>query len=105
LKANSIDLNNDEQVLECLSKYEEVLPKSNTHTRLAIDILKAGPAFEQKLIKFIRPMIIKGVPSLINDMRKIYLDAGKAEIIGRLLQQMCDNMEKEMVLDPSDEEE
>jgi len=85
LKANEVDMNDDEKVLEILNKYEEVLPKSNTHTRLAIDLLKAGPAFEQKLIKFVRPLIIKGVPSTINDMRKLYQDADKAAAIGKVL--------------------
>lgn len=31
LKAMEVDLNNDEQILAVLGKYEEVLPKSNTH--------------------------------------------------------------------------
>ena len=105
LKANEVDMNDDEKVLEVLNYYEEVLPKSNTHTRLAIDLLKAGPAFEQKLIKFVRPLIIKGVPSTINDMRKLYQDADKAAAIGKVLQTMCDNMEKEMVLATDDEDE
>lgn len=60
--------------MEHLNKYEELLPKSNTHTKLAIDLLKAGPKFEEKLKKYIRPQVIKGVPSVITDLKPIYKD-------------------------------
>ena len=60
----------DQKTAEALKMYEEVLPKSNTHLRLMIDVLHAGPLFKEKLEKFVRPLIIKGVPSLINDLKK-----------------------------------
>ena len=86
--------------------YEEVLPKSNTHLRLMIDILHAGPLFREKLEKFVRPLIIKGVPSLINDLKKtVYQDKGKSDILGEILNSMCTSMEKDMCLDSKDEEE
>ena len=50
-------------------------------------------------------MIIKGVPSLINDMKKLYKDEGKSKILGEMLQKMCESMEKSRVLDSKDEEE
>ena len=49
LKAEGIEFDkegNDEQIVEILNKYEEVLPKSNTHVRLAMTLLSAGPVFE-----------------------------------------------------------
>lgn len=55
-----------------MSKYEEVLPKSNTHVRLLIDSLPAGDVFKQKFIKYIKPLVIKGVPSVINDLKSMY---------------------------------
>jgi len=99
-------LGDDKKIVEVLSSYEELLPKSNSHTRLAIDMLSAGPLFKEKLEKFVRPLIIKGIPSLINDLKKtVYLDKGKSDILGEVLAKMCSSMEKDMCLDPKDEEE
>lgn len=96
----------DEKTAEALKMYEEVLPKSNTHLRLMIDVIHAGPLFKSKLEKFIRPLITKGVPSLINDLKKtVYGDKAKSDILGEMLTSMCTSMEKEMVLDSKDEEE
>jgi hypothetical protein len=82
------------------------LPKSNAHQRLAVDVLTAGPLFREKVTQYIRPQIIKGIPSVINDFKKMYRNQPeKAVILGEVLQEMCDNMEKEMVLHPDDEEE
>jgi hypothetical protein len=80
----------DKKIVEALSVYEEVLPKSNTHLRLMIDLLSAGPLFKEKLEKFMRPLIIKGVPSLINDLKKtVYMDKAKSDILGELISSMC----------------
>ena len=96
----------DQKTAEALKMYEEVLPKSNTHLRLMIDVLHAGPLFKEKLEKFVRPLIIKGVPSLINDLKKtVYQDKGKSDILGEILFSMCAQMEKDMCLDSKDEEE
>ena len=49
LTANGLDLsdkNNDSKVIEILEKYEEVLPKSNAHQRLCIDLIQAGDVFK-----------------------------------------------------------
>jgi tetratricopeptide (TPR) repeat protein len=88
-----------------LSQYEEVLPKSNTHLRLAIELLSPGLGFFDKLEKYIRPLIIKGVPSLINDLKKLYKDMDKTKILGEMLQKMCKSMETSRVLDSKDDVE
>ena len=88
LQANGVDITKREsesQILEILQKYEGHLPKSNTHTRLLIDLLPAGPVFESKLISFMKQLLVKGVPSLINDMKIVYKDQQKAAIIGQVL--------------------
>jgi hypothetical protein len=33
-----------------------------------------------------KPLVIKGVPSLINDLSEYYKDAGKAKAIGEVLE-------------------
>jgi hypothetical protein len=70
-----------------------------------IKILGAGDVFKAKLIAYMRPLLIKGVLSLINGMKWVYKDAAKSTILGDVLNSMCQNMEKEMALSPEDEEE
>ena len=72
---------------------------------MILDLLKAGPVFKERLTAYIRPQVIKGVSSLVNELRSLYSDSGKAKILGEILGSMCDSMEKEMVLNPEDEEE
>ena len=50
-------------------------------------------------------MIIKGVPSTINDSSFMYKDPAKVQIIGEVIKGMCDCMDAEMCLHPDDEEE
>lgn len=54
-----------------------MLPKSNTHMRLLIEVLSAStPEWKEMLVKYIKPMIVKGVPSVINDLKSsIYKDS------------------------------
>ena len=80
-----------------------MLPKSDTHVRLTLDLLKAGPEFEKKLVKYMRPLIIKGVPSVITSMRNLYADPAKRDMIGSQLESMNKHMQIEMVLDPKDQ--
>jgi hypothetical protein len=108
LAASDVDITdpaNDGKVLEILQKYEEVLPKSNAHKRLAIEIIQPGEIFTTRLTNYLRPLIIKGVPSVINDMRSLYSHSGKVEILGNLLLDYSKCMENEMVLSKDDQEE
>lgn len=83
-----------------------MLPKSNTHLRLIVDTLPASDEFKEHLERYIRPLVIKGVPSMVNDLRRIiYRDEAKTKILGDLLQSMSDQMEKSMTLKEGDEEE
>lgn len=52
-----------------------------------------------------KPLLVKGVPSLINDMKIVYKDQQKAAIIGQVLSRWNENMEKELVLNQEDQEE
>lgn len=90
LKAHGVDLKNpaehEAKIIEVLEKYEETLPKSDTHLRLQLNLIRHdNAAFKAKLKKYMKPMIVKGVPSVINDLSDFYNDAGKAKAIGELL--------------------
>ena len=79
------------------------MPKTTSHIRLALDLLKAGEIFESKLAGYMRPMLIKGVPSLITELRSLYKDEGKTKMIENQLTSMMESMEKDMVLSPEDD--
>lgn len=49
-----------------------------------------------------KPLLIKGVPSLINDMKVVYKDSQKAAIIGEVLSRWKENLDRELVLEPAD---
>lgn len=106
-EANGYDMQNEseEKVLELIGQYEKLHKKSNTPSKVALDLLKAGPVFKERLAAYIRPQVIKGVSSLVNELRTLYQDSGKAKILGEVLGSMCDSMENEMSLSPEDEEE
>ena len=55
IKVSNIDMQNEDQVIEIIQKYEELLPKSNTHSRLSLDLLPHGENFNNRLLKYLRP--------------------------------------------------
>jgi N-alpha-acetyltransferase 15/16, NatA auxiliary subunit len=108
LEAKDLDINNKDhhvQIADVLDEYTKKSPRVNTPLLFLIKILGSGDLFRTKLIAYMRPMLIKGVVSLINGMKWIYRDTTKSAILTEVLTSMCANMEKEMALFPEDEEE
>ena len=73
-------------------------------------ILKCAPAdsplFKEKLIQYLRPQLIKGVPSVINDLKIFYKEEpAKAVVLGSILEEMNASMDDNMTLSKDDEEE
>ena len=64
-----------------------------------------GQSFHDYLEKYMRPMIIKGVPSLMMDLREFYVVPEKVEMIGAYLDQCLSSMESEMTLTAGDDDE
>ena len=63
------------KITEVLDAYLEKKPKINTPLLLLLKIMKAdgqNGEFKNRLVKYMRPMVIKGVSSLINGMKWIY---------------------------------
>jgi len=52
-----------------------------------------------------RPLLTKGVPSMMVDMKEFYSQPEKVEIIGSYLTDALASMEAEMTLRPGDDEE
>lgn len=54
---------------------------------------------------YIRPLLIKGVPSIMMDLREFYNDQAKVTIIGNYLSASVESMEREMTLREGDDDE
>jgi len=69
-----------EAALELLSTYQTLMPKSVMPRRLMLQIAQ-GERFKQELETYIVPQIIKGVPSMLKDLRNLYINSEKREAI------------------------
>lgn len=107
LKYNGIDFSNPDKAIECLELYLNARPKVNKPLRVLVNHLPAKhPRFKEFLTKYMKPQVIKGVPSMINDLKVFYkTDEEKAVIIGEMLSSFLSQMEKDMHLEEGDEEE
>ena len=87
--------------------YMKARPKVNKPLRLLVDKLPADhKRYREFLVQYIKPQIIKGVPSMINDLKIFYKsDEAKAKLIGEILESMMTQMDKNMHLEEADEEE
>lgn len=64
----------------------------------------SSPDFERKLLQYLRPLIIKGVPSVINDLKSFYkTEPEKTKILGVVLENMSKNMSEKMTLGDDEE--
>ena len=54
-----------------LLDYAEKLPRVNSHLRLGIRYLQ-GDDFSEFLARYTRPLLIKGVPSMMRDLKEFY---------------------------------
>jgi hypothetical protein len=61
----------EEKVFEVLQYYKKGFPKVNAHVRIGLTFLK-GKHFEDYLDEFVKPLLIKGVPSVIQDLKELY---------------------------------
>jgi hypothetical protein len=49
-----------------------------------------------------RPLLIKGVPSVMSDLKEFYSQPDKVEMIGEQLHAYIDSMENNLSLEPED---
>jgi N-alpha-acetyltransferase 15/16, NatA auxiliary subunit len=84
--------------------YESKLPKVNSHIRFGLRYLHDA-YFSEFLEKYIRPLLIKGVPSVIQEIKEFYTQPEKVKLIEAKLFAYFESMNKNMTLSSSDEEE
>jgi peptide alpha-N-acetyltransferase len=67
---------------------EEQYPRSNAVKRIPLDFL-TGERFKSAFGMYVKPFLRKGVPSLFSDIKPLYKDAAKVQLMGDL---MCANL-------------
>lgn len=87
-----------------LREYATAFPKVNSHLRVGLRYLW-GKDFAEFLDLYLRPLIIKGVPSVMESLKEFYVIPEKVEQIEAYLNNAIDSMETEMTLTPGDDEE
>lgn len=87
-----------------LDEFVEGLPKVNSHLRVGLRYLH-GNSFQDYLEKYMRPLIIKGVPSIMIDLREFYTEPTKISMIGDYLARAIQSMESERTLRDGDDDE
>ena len=58
-------------VKDTMLYYAEKLPRVTSHLRLGIRYLQ-GDDFSEFLARYTRPLLIKGVPSMMQDLKEFY---------------------------------
>jgi hypothetical protein len=87
LKYQGIDVTKPEdaeKMVAALEVYEKKFNKSSTPVRVALNrLLASSPDFKRKLLQYLRPLIIKGVPSVLHDLKSFYKnEPEKTKILG-----------------------
>jgi hypothetical protein len=82
-KLASFKLSGQDQakLLEILSVYVEKFPRINSMIRISLKLVHDG-LFAENLARFIRPLLIKGAPSVMTDLKELYFDEAKVAAIG-----------------------
>lgn len=91
------------KVKQVLEFYETKLPKASAHQRIQLKFL-TGQLFLSKLKQYSKPLIVKGVPPLIKDLKELYSDKEKVKLIEELLTGHLKSMEERSTLADDDEE-
>ena len=80
-----------EQQQQLVGEYEKLakeFPKSNAVLRIPLDHLD-GDLFVQRMDSYVRPFVRKGIPSLFSDIKPLYKNAAKVELLEGLFLRCC----------------
>eukprot|EP00250_Pteridium_aquilinum_P018384 c24061_g1_i1 orf=1052-3736(-) len=72
------------QLTELYSSLQVKYPKSVAVKRIPLDFLEIG-SFRLAVDKYMRPLLRKGVPSLFSDLKSLYTQPGKADVLEEIL--------------------
>ena len=92
---NSGDRKNKARLLEIYRQLQENHPNSTACKRMPLDFLDCttsdnnnneGGGFMAAADAYVRPFLLKGVPSLFSDLKPLYADQQKAAVLGELFE-------------------
>ena len=92
------------QVKEVLLFYASKFPRVNGHLRVGLRHLE-GDDFAELLKMYMKPLLLKGAPSVMSDLKEFYGHPAKRQMIGEQLLAYLASMEENMTLEPQDEDE
>jgi tetratricopeptide (TPR) repeat protein len=75
LSTMDLDIKNSDnlgKITDVIDTYLEKKPKINTPLLLLLKIMEPGEEFKTRLVLYMKPMILKGVDSLVNGIKWIY---------------------------------
>jgi hypothetical protein len=82
------------RIQEILGEYEKNLPKASAHQRIQLALL-SGDRFKTKLAAFSKPLISKGAPAFLQDLKSdVYNNADKTKIVEEFLLTNLKSLEK-----------
>lgn len=97
-----LDSAQEEKMRQIMDVYVKGFGKVNAHQRICMKWL-TGDYFVTLLDAYVRPLLIKGAPAVMQDLRELYVDQTKIKQIEDLLMGYLASMEKERTLNSNDE--
>nr|XP_019044577.1 peptide alpha-N-acetyltransferase [Kwoniella bestiolae CBS 10118]OCF23507.1 peptide alpha-N-acetyltransferase [Kwoniella bestiolae CBS 10118] len=89
------------KILDTLSSFAEIFPRSAAPRRLALDY-STGDKFRELARAYIVKGLERGVPSLFVDVKGVYTDAEKMKIVGEIVEEIVGKLEKDASLSNDD---
>lgn len=86
-------LKDGEEIVQFYADYEKKYPRAMPPRRLPLNYV-TGDRFKTLVDKYMRRGLVKGVPPLFIDLRSLYSDPQKTEIIENLMLQYVDALKK-----------
>ena len=94
----------EDMLLKVYADLKVEYPRSTAAKRMPLDFL-TGDRFRSAFGEYVKPFLRKGVPSLFSDIKPLYRDADKTEIIGALMEGNLSRLRTEHKLVGEDEVE
>ena len=92
LDSGERDMNDANQLHTCYKDLQEKYPSSTACRRIPLDFL-TGDRFKESLSNFMTPYIERGIPSLFSELKPLYKDPVKIEVIGQQLDEMTQSLQ------------
>ncbi|KAG8902213.1 hypothetical protein FRC00_000547 [Tulasnella sp. 408] len=74
------------KALELFQALSEALPKATSPRRLALDVASGRRAFIRSMAEaYLQTGLVRGIPSLFSDVKALYRDTNKQDVIGQLV--------------------